>query len=494
MLISARTIALIVLTASIGNQGGWGVAPLWGQIPVDTGRLTQPGQAVVIRGGWLFDGVRDFRVPNEGILVRGGKLIEVRGGLDAYDLQGAHVVDLADEETIIPGLFDLHAHYRMSLAGSGSVDELTYVPVLHLAHGVTSTYPAGATGPAERLMQARWRIDRGEQLGPRIFSSGPYFGNARNECPGALTYRDDCELWPNDITEDEIRSRVQAWTHAGMKSVKIKQSSPEELSVIVDEAHRLGLSTTGHIYSYDNRSDDVEYRDAILRGIDRIEHTFVPPTILFTGSAEPGTPAFNEWVQLYLDHNVYYDSTSLLFGRATLLEEGVDLNWFDRDKYYTPYVRRLRSEREPDAVGGGEADAYAKIFAYQRRALKAFYDMGGGRLMITGTDTGLRGAELPGELLTLQEIGIPPVAVLKAATINGARALWVSGQLGSIENGKLADLYVVYGDPTADVRATRHGRYVMKAGQLYDVEVLRRAVEGRIGPESADVVNRWQRN
>ena len=487
-------IASIVLVGSIGIQGGWGPPPLLGQIPVDTGRLTQPGQAVVIRGGWLFDGVSEFRVPNEGILVRGGKFIEGRGGLDAYDLQGARVVNLADDETIIPGMFDLHAHFRMSLAGSGSVDELTYVPVLHLAHGVTSTYPAGATGPAERLMQARWRIDRGEQLGPRIFSSGPYFGNARNECPGALTYSHDCELWPNDITEQEIRRRVQAWTAEGMKSVKIKQSSPEELSVIVDEAHRLGLSTTGHIYSYDNRSDDVGYRDAILRGIDRIEHTLVPPTILFAGLAEPGTPAFNERVQLYLDHNVYYDSTSLLFGRATLLDEGVDLSWFDREKYYTPYVQRLRAQQEPGAGGGGEAEAYARIFAYQRRAVKAFYEMGGGRLMVTGTDTGLRGAELPGELLTLQEIGIPPVAVLKAATINGARALWVGDQLGSIENGRLADLYVLRGDPTADVRATRHGRYVMKAGELYDVEVLRSAVAGRIGPESAEEVDRWQRN
>ena len=297
MLTRAPRIASSLLAVLLGTQGAWGVRSLLGQAPVDTGRLTQPAQAVVIRGGWLFDGVRDFRVPNEGILVRGGKFIEVDGGLGDYDLRGVHVVDLADDETLIPGMFDLHAHYRMRLAGSASVDEVTYVPLLHLAHGVTSTYPAGATLPAERLMRARWRIDTGKQIGPRIFSSGPYFGNARNECPGALTYQHACELWPNDITEQEIRRRVADWTAAGMKSVKIKQSSPEELSVIVDEAHRLGLSTTGHIYSYDHRSDDVEYKDAILRGIDRIEHTLVSPTILFAGLAEPGTPSFDAWVQ-----------------------------------------------------------------------------------------------------------------------------------------------------------------------------------------------------
>ena len=86
------------------------------------------------------------------------------------------------------------------------------------------------------------------------------------------------------------------------------------------------------------------------------------------------------------------------------------------------------------------------------------------------------------------------MAVLKAATINGARALWVGDQLGTIENGKLADLYIVRGDPTVDVRATRYGRYVMKAGDLYEVEVLRSAVEGKIGPNSADEVESWQRN
>ena len=72
--------------------------------------------------------------------------------------------------------------------------------------------------------------------------------------------------------------------------------------------------------------------------------------------------------------------------------------------------------------------------------------------------------------------------MLKAATINGASALGVSDALGTIEAGKIADLYVLRGNPLNDILATRNGRLVMKAGQLYDIATLIRAAEGRVGP------------
>ena len=72
------------------------------------------------------------------------------------------------------------------------------------------------------------------------------------------------------------------------------------------------------------------------------------------------------------------------------------------------------------------------------------------------------------------------MAVLKAATINGAMALGVSDGLGTIETGKIAELYVLRGNPLDDILASRNGHLVMKAGQLYDVETLMRASEGKI--------------
>jgi hypothetical protein len=179
----------------------------------------QPGQDIVVRGGWLFTGTSDTRVRNTGIVVSNGKFVEVGANLAGRDLSRARVIDLDDTVTILPGMFDLHAHHNMNLVGGGRVDEYTYNPILFLANGVTSTWPAGEFDP-EGMMEARKRIDSGKQIGARIFNSGPYFGAAR--CQEANSYTDDCHAWPKNITPQQIRDEVDYWAERGMRSVKIK--------------------------------------------------------------------------------------------------------------------------------------------------------------------------------------------------------------------------------------------------------------------------------
>src|SRR5262245_33383568 len=72
-------------------------------------------QQTVIRGGWLFTGVADTRVRNSGIVIADGKFIEVGANLNGRDLSKARIIDLDDAATILPGMFDLHAHYNMRL-------------------------------------------------------------------------------------------------------------------------------------------------------------------------------------------------------------------------------------------------------------------------------------------------------------------------------------------------------------------------------------------
>jgi imidazolonepropionase-like amidohydrolase len=82
--------------------------------------------------------VRDDAVPNTGLIVRNGTLLEVNADLTDRDLAPARVIDLPATETILPGLFDLHAHYAMDLYGEGRIDEHTVNPLVFLANGVTS--------------------------------------------------------------------------------------------------------------------------------------------------------------------------------------------------------------------------------------------------------------------------------------------------------------------------------------------------------------------
>src|SRR5262249_55544028 len=183
---------------------------------------------IVITGGQLFHSGRDTLVANTGIVVRRGSLLEVGANLSGRDLSAVQVVRLANDETILPGLFDLHAHYAVDLFGQGRVDEYTVNPVVFLANGVTSTFPAGEVDP-EGMMEARKRIDDGEQTGSRIFSSGPYFGSAR---PG----------WSDAaMTADRIRADVQKWAALGVKGFKAKGIRPEALRTLIDQAHKHGL-------------------------------------------------------------------------------------------------------------------------------------------------------------------------------------------------------------------------------------------------------------
>jgi len=96
------------------------------------------------------------------------------------------------------------------------------------------------------------------------------------------------------------------------------------------------------------------------------------------------------------------------------------------------------------------------------------------------------------ELLAMTWAGIPPAAVLKAATINGARALGIDARLGSIEAGKLADLFVVGGNPLDDIKAARNVRFVFRDGVAYDPTELLRSAQGKIGPVGPDDHADWE--
>ena len=92
------------------------------------------------------------------------------------------------------------------------------------------------------------------------------------------------------------------------------------------------------------------------------------------------------------------------------------------------------------------------------------------------------------ELHAMVLSGIPPADALEIATINGARALNVGDYLGTIEPGKLADLFVIRGNPLEDIRNTRNVRWVIKGGHRYDPKDLLKAVLGMIGPSGPDEI------
>jgi imidazolonepropionase-like amidohydrolase len=447
---------------------------------------TLQGTDIVITGGQLFDGVRDTLVPNTGVIVRNGVLLEVGASLTGRDLSAARVVRLQPDETVLPGFFDLHAHYAIDLFGEERVDEYTINPIIFLANGVTSTFPAGEVDP-DGMMAARRRIERGEQVGPRIMSSGPYFGTAR---PG----------WRNaDWTADRIRAEVDTWAAKGVRGFKAKGISRDHLPVLIERAHRYGLTVTAHLDSGSGTS--VNPRDAILMGIDRIEHFMGGDAILSTRPAyssletlDVTRPEVDQIMKLYLDRNVYYDATVTAYGYwYDPKDMRVFKTWMDEQSFLTPHAREVANARLPRRPN----EQFKRIYEVKLKEVKRFYDAGGGRLITVGTDHPSWGEFLSGfgshrEVQALVLAGIPAPAVLKMATINGARAMGMASQLGSIEAGKLADLFVVRGDPIKDITNTRNVRLVMSRGVLYDAAELIASAKGKMGPATAADDDWWK--
>ncbi len=440
--------------------------------------------ALIIRGGWLFDGVSDERRRNSGIIIRNGEIAQVDADVQQQILTDADVLDLLDSDTILPGLIDLHAHYNLDLVDVGRVEEVVHNGTVFLANGVTATWSAGEYYP-ERVIEQRDLIDAGEATGPRLFASGPYFGAFRCEY-SIKTAADDCPAWPNDISEDEIRQEVDKWAAQGVISIKIKQATPGEAKILIEQAHKNGMTTTSHLANYDGEYD-VTLRDAILMGIDRIEHRAT------LGSGGPRSADMQQMIELILKHQVYYDANLQMYGGINLRRERpLDMIWTDEAKYFTPYARKLLDERGPPPPESDEP-------AFRQRVLelRTLYEAGGENLLIVGTDEPVYTDLLPGfayhrELLAMTYAGLPPVTVLKAATINGANALGIEDRLGSIEAGKLADVVVVSGNPLDDIKAARDVRYVVKDGVVYDPKVLLQSAEGKIGPTGPDDHANWE--
>ena len=485
-------IALAVTALAL--LGGAFAAPTHGDAPVPTPPSGSPaaqaaldgfpapeaGSApILLRGGRLFDATDDRAEANPGVLVRGGRILAV-GPADVPD--DARVIDLEDDHTILPGLVDLHAHYNMNLTGDGRVEETEYNPLIYLANGVTSTFTGGEYLP-EIMAEARRRIHAGERPGPRILQAGPYFGSSR---PG----------WDHDISADSIRAEVDHWAARGVAGFKAKGAAPRHIEPLVDQAHRHGLTVTGHLES--GRGNSTNSADAIPMGIDRVEHILGGPVLDPEQAAYPvwnqvdtASAEFREVVDLFLDNQVHFSATITAPVYFTELKEGFD-DWPDEASFFTPHVQQLVAERGSRQRN----ERMSELYWTMRETTRAFYDAGGGDLIVLGTDNPSGGEFLPGfsahrELHTMVLAGIPEASVLRIGTINGARALGMGDLLGTVETGKLADLFVVEGDPLEDITHTRNVELVLRNGELFQPDELLERARGRIGPEGPEEHDGW---
>jgi enamidase len=413
-----------------------------------TGAAPRTGQTIVIEGGIIraFGPDGSTQVPS-----------------------GAQVID-ATGKTVIPGLVHMHEHlFYPMLPGKAYGYEAETFTKLYLAGGVTSMRTAGAMHFAGDL-SVRNAINEGRQPGPWIDVTGPYI-NAPGSVPQLMTIG----------TPQQAARAVDFYADQGATSFKAYTNlTRAELGAAIQTAHKRGLKLTGHLCS-------VTLREAADLGIDDIEHGFMAasdfkpdkkPDVCGGAPTEAEMAADPAKADALLDYlvkkKVAYTSTLSVRDTARNTP-GMEV--------YAPDVRATfeNSRREPRQSPDTPMPSRLKQLV---GFAKAFYDKGG--LLLVGTDPTGGGGVVPGfsnhhEIELLVEGGFTFEEALKASTMNGATYLGLADKIGSVAVGKQADLVLIGGDPSANVKDLNKVEIVFKQGVGYDPNKLIDAVRGKAG-------------
>ncbi|MHC9084130.1 Xaa-Pro dipeptidase [Luteimonas sp. RIT-PG2_3] len=397
-------------------------------------------ETVLVTAGKLLD-VRDGRMLDQPVLlVRDGRIVSVGTSVPADLPADTRRVELPGM-TLLPGLIDMHTH----LDGDPSYGGYTglqfndrfwsVLAVKHaqdtLAAGFTTVRNLGAD--AWNDVGLRQAIDEGKLVGPRIVSAAYAFGATGGHCDSTYfppSMKQDGAY--NVDSVDQARHAVRELRKYGAQVIKIcatggvfsrntepgqQQMSLEEMTAVVEEAHRWGIRVAAHAHG------TTGIKDAIRAGVDTIEHASLID---------------DEGIRLAKQHGA----------------------WLTMDIYNTEYTQaegrkngvledNLRKDREL-------AEVQRENF---RRATAA------GVKMVYGTDTGVYPHGWNGrQFAVMVRYGMAPMQAIQSATLEAANALG-RDDVGVLERGRWADLVAVNGDPVQDIRLLENIPFVMKGGQ-----------------------------
>jgi imidazolonepropionase-like amidohydrolase len=441
----------------------------------------------------IIDGTGAAPQEDRSVLLRNGR-IEAIGDAALPLPAGAKVINL-EGHSLMPGLVGMHNHlmYTASInldeddklpPPGFMVTELAFsAPRLYLASGVTTMRTTGSIEPYTDL-NIRRLIDDQKMPGPHIDVSGPYLEGKDSIFP-QMDWLDGPE---------RARKAVDFWVSEGVTSFKAYMMINEaELGAAIKEAHKHGMKITGHLCA-------VDYMRAISLGIDDLEHGPVftdsgvvpgrkpdncPPAKDIMAAWEKldmDSPHVRELIAELIKHKVAVTSTLPVF--ESFVSSRPLLSHRQAEMLSAESLRSHLNARAAAATVPGRAAAYEAALKKEMAFERAFVQAGG--LLLAGPDPTGNGGVLPGfgdqrELELLVEAGFTPLEAIHIATENGARYMGKLQQFGTVEVGKQADLVVVKGDPSRNIKDVENVEIVFKDGQGYDPAKLIASVKGMVG-------------
>ena len=418
----------------------------------------------------IIDGTGNPSRNSQTVLIENGIIVDIRDSKDIEITNGFHEMDLSGR-TIIPGIIGMHNHMRIPESAM-----LSTSPKLYLACGVTTIQTCGTGNPYEDIAIAK-SIDRGEQPGPEIINSGPYLTGPKGKS-NFIRFTD----------EKMVRDTIKYWAGQGVKWLKVyRNTRPQDLKVIVDEAHRNNLKVTGHLCA-------TTFTEAAEIGIDAIEHGFIHSYDHAT-ERETGVCSKNNDFRTNLDidsdtvkdvqqnlinNGVALGSTLAIFeAQANVMADARDLEVMAPIHKEAYHQRKLR-KKEQGNDWYFKPEWLVKSMAYELQ----FFGQGG--LLVAGLDPGLHNMPGFGDQKNYElfiEAGFKPEEALQVMTSNGAKLLSRT-DIGTIEKGKLANIVVLNGDLERNPKVIREVEIVFKNGIGFDPNKLIESAKGNVGSET----------
>ena len=469
-----------------------------------------PYDRVILRGGIVVSGEG---APPQGpvdIIIENDRIVDIRSvGHPGVPIKesGRPKAGKNDKEIdvtghyILPGFIDMHGH----IGNSADNIPAEYVFKLWLAHGITTVREPGSFGGVKWTMDQVKRAQNNEIAAPRII---PYLGFGMG--------------WDKPIYTPEDARKWMRWTKKqGFEGVKMFGATPKIMQAALDEAQKQGLGTAMHHAQLNVVKTNVI--DSARMGLTTMEHWYGLPEALFE----------NQKIQNYPPEYNYNNEQDRFAEAGKLWEQAAKPNsekWnqvrdeliqldFTINPTMTIYEasRDLMRERNADWHKDYTLPTLWKFFTPSRYAHGSYwfdwttdneiqwkhnyqrwmtflndYKNHGGRVT-TGSDSGyiykIYGFGYVRELELLREAGFNALEVIQAATLNGAEALDMEDDIGSIIPGKKADLVILEENPLRNFKVlygTGHYRlndqnepvrvggvkYTMKDGVLYDAKAL----------------------
>ncbi|MFN3848421.1 MAG: amidohydrolase family protein [Spirosomataceae bacterium] len=427
---------------------------------VSTILFAQNKKALV--GGTMIDGFGGEPLENSVIIIEGNKIIRI-GTVGNIEIPKDAEIISTEGMSVLPGLWDMHVHLMLNGHSDYTHWDKTYLGSLRkiimpssakqlLLAGVTSARDLGA--PLEASIAVRDSINKGYIDGPTMYMSGPFLQHA--PYPGTEAFR-----WGVNGVAD-ARAKVQKIAKAGVDCVKLidqDQMTMDEVMAIVDEAHKHKLKVVAHSHRPE------EIRRGLKAGIDNFEHTGLAMA-----------PEYPEDVMEMIKERTANSNTKL-FWTPTI--EGL----FNYD-----YIRDNPEKLDDPSWHVGLPDSiirdikqslthpsrlsYFQVTPYRKPTLKTKFNQlkNSGVVMLVGTDSGIpmkfHSQSTWNELdIWVREMGIDPLLAIKSATYWPAVFQGVDDKVGTISEGKYADIIAVKGDVLRYINLLQRVDMVIKNGK-----------------------------